>query len=833
MKKFTFMLVAAFSAVMSYAQVTEPVAANEVDRQVEDNALIEQNTYKFDFLQWEGGLSSQTSEAGDVKDGVVFEQGFLTITNTNAADVTNSFQTHANMNMFYAYAGSSLKFEVPYGSHIDRIDLDFSQWGAGSHFDKGSYTNSGNGRQTWTPSEADGDVRDVTLFVDGVVSRFYSITVYVTSDKYVEPTEEVLAAAEDYNIDAIYFYWGSSKFNPVHIQKTIQASYDDEGNIYLQGLAYYDDEAWVKGAVDLENNTITIEPQVWYEDDFGVTYFVGFDNEGNNAGAVVLNIVENEDGTKTLQLADGVIAENDGQKDSFDAWGYYGNMTVNEGEYVHPVPLVVPEDLVTLEYVLDGQDYYGQNIRHILNVGIGGEDVLYIQGLSMYLPEAWVMAQITERNEQGIATKAVVPAYQYLGAYYDESTGEIDFYLNDNSWYLYGDIELNIDPETSVITTDNKININNFNELFERITVGDVTVYPVDPAVVSEPMDLKIEEFYYSQDGEAQIDANKHVAFDAVNNKLYIQGLCPDLPEAWVVGDVDLDNQTVTLQPDQFMGQVEDEDGEMVDLWLNFHGNPYTLNFTRNALMTLDTKEGDVLGTQYTWTIEGFNEFIFNQRWKDTNWEGYTDLFTKEVFSNLGEEFELTRVQTYVPDMPEIVSVNAIMVGDGVVEVNFNVPEYMTYEDEYGVEQQMAIPAADMSYQLFYEQDGEWKPIFFTQELYTDLPEDKSELKLNEAYEGIRNGKIIIKDNVVLDWTKIGLCSYYRAPFSQTWRESEMAEVVLKNIATGIQEQVAANEAASYTDMQGRQAQASAKGLLIKQVRTADGSVKTVKVVRK
>lgn len=831
MKKFTFMLVAAFMAVMSYAQ-SAPAGADEVEQIVEPNALTEQNVYKFDFTQHDrDAVTTQESDAGDVQDGVIMQEGFITLENTNSAEVNNCYQLHANMTMFFAYAGSELKFSVPYGSHIDEIKLDFSQWGAGSSFDKGSYTNTGNGRQTWTPDAGD-LVRDVTLSVGGVVTRLYSITVTVTSDRAVEPTQEVLDAAEDFNIDAIYYQYSSrycsytqSNWWPVHIQKTIQASYDEEGNIYLQGLAYYDESAWLKGSIDIENNTITIPAQKWYEDDYGITYFAGFDADTwSIAQDVVFDVVDNGDETKSLVLRDDVIAvENDSQKEEFSAWGFYGLITINENEYVHPEPLEAPEGLETAEFILDGA-YYGYfPFRRSLQIGIDDEENVWIQGVSVYLPEAWVKGQVSNWEEidgNQVATEITVPCNQYLGLYVDDYYGEeYDLYLSDNSWYLLGDLVFTIDPETKTITTANTITINQFYDIFESIEDAVVTPYIV-PDVVEVPEGVEAYEYYYLKDDE---DAGvRNVAVDADNNKIYIQGLFPTMPEAWIVGDIDNDNEQITVKANQFLGQAEDG----TDMWLNFHGDDYVFDFTTD--FTPDMVSAEQID-QIGWELDGFNTLKANQKLYDYLFD-IEELLDEE--DEIEEEMLLTRVATLVPDEPTINAVNAIMVGDGVVEIDFEIATTMTYEDALGAEQVVDIDENQISYEFFFEKDGEWQPLVFTKDLYADLAEDQSEFGYFEEYAGIELGKVIIKDNVVGEWTKIGLKTYNRVPYTNTWRESEMAEVVLKNIATGIQE-IAADEAVSYTDMQGRQTTAAAKGLVIKQVRSNNGAVKTVKVVRK
>ena len=85
----------------------------------------------------------------------------------------------------------------------------------------------------------------------------------------------------------------------------------------------------------------------------------------------------------------------------------------------------------------------------------------------------------------------------------------------------------------------------------------------------------------------------------------------------------------------------------------------------------------------------------------------------------------------------------------------------------------------------------------------------------------------------LMSWTKIGVQSIYRGAGEE--HKSEIAWYDLEEywITTGIANVNNASEKAVYFDLQGRVANANAKGLLIKQVRQANGTVKTVKVVRK
>ena len=108
-----------------------------------------------------------------------------------------------------------------------------------------------------------------------------------------------------------------------------------------------------------------------------------------------------------------------------------GTLTITEA--TGPRVVTPPSDLQTEEWLLTGQRYdpneYTVDATQTLNIGIQGQDV-YVQGLNLYLPEAWVKGTI----EDGKVTFA---ANQYYGdlADDDETTYNTYFAGCDISWF--------------------------------------------------------------------------------------------------------------------------------------------------------------------------------------------------------------------------------------------------------------------------------------------------------------------------------------------------------------------------------------------------------------
>ena len=122
---------------------------------------------------------------------------------------------------------------------------------------------------------------------------------------------------------------------------------------------------------------------------------------------------------------------------------------------------------------------------------------------------------------------------------------------------------------------------------------------------------------------------------------------------------------------------------------------------------------------------------------------------------------------------------------------------------------------------------------------YSKLTEDMTEIpyEFDDNYDIYAGGNRVymnFSDEEMVTWSKIGVQSIYRGGDAENksniaWYDltDVWAATGVKNISTD-----AATTSVAYYDLQGRRVDNNAKGLVLMQVRKADGTVKTVKVVR-
>ena len=143
------------------------------------------------------------------------------------------------------------------------------------------------------------------------------------------------------------------------------------------------------------------------------------------------------------------------------------------------------------------------------------------------------------------------------------------------------------------------------------------------------------------------------------------------------------------------------------------------------------------------------------------------------------------------------------------------------------------LVADKLSFQFFTDVEGTVSPLTFKTAEYSKLTEDMSIIPygFTEDYD-FYDGQIYLNMDYS-DWNRIGIKSIYEG--GGETNETEIQWLVIKEYTTGIE---ALDNAQSTTDgelfdLQGRRAVKSAKGLLIKQTRQADGTVKAAKMVVK
>lgn len=207
----------------------------------------------------------------------------------------------------------------------------------------------------------------------------------------------------------------------------------DGNDVYIKNpISQFATDTYMRGT--LEGDKIVCQlPQLIYQeaDEEGVVYdfYVSLLNGEETAleyGSTWTYTMPESDNSVSYSLIDGKwVMDLEGYEtiigliDDDEYWYGYGDCAVVYTEF-NETPLEVPADLVTEEWAFTA-DGSGHNV----NVGFDGDEV-YIQGISSYIPDAWVKGTVD-------GDKIVFEGGQYMGSY-SAPTG---FYLA----YLVGGIE--------------------------------------------------------------------------------------------------------------------------------------------------------------------------------------------------------------------------------------------------------------------------------------------------------------------------------------------------------------------------------------------------------
>lgn len=443
------------------------------------------------------------------------------------------------------------------------------------------------------------------------------------------------------------------------------------------------------------------------------------------------------------------------------------------------------------------------------NVAIVGSDV-YIQGLSLFVPSGWVKGTISSDGKQVVFTTG-----QSFGTYTTQGQ-TFEFYLVGQS-------------EESATATDTKDIVFDYNQEEETLTlnsnyliqesldpgalnqyVGYWETLALKKGVTEKPIEVPeglTPQQYIFKGSQWQFDSEGHyagsesvawnvnVAFHGTN-EVYIQGLCEWFPTSWVKGTIDDDE--VTFEKGQYFGKTP---------YGSAYLGGYYFNNLDNLVLIYDKETNSFSGGSYYMLVNSskteFNPF---------------DVYSGVTITKVMEK-------TATPANPIIT-------------------EYQAYNSDYGYGYMLVnIPTIDtggegmvtdkLSYQVYQDIDGVTSVYTFTQDLYRDIPETSmTEIPYNYAddYDIWKGGSQICFYENSLQFKRIGIQSIYRGGGVEkrsdiVWYDIETAGIAHLD-ADGTGEE-------RFFDLQGRKVSGDTKGLLIKQVRKADGSLKTVKVVRK
>lgn len=512
-------------------------------------------------------------------------------------------------------------------------------------------------------------------------------TWYTTGGKFAMPTGSGGSADRTYSMPSI----------------TVATDGDD---IYIQGLAYYWKDSWIKGTIE-GDKAIFENAQFLGEDSYGPEYLVGTDD----GSTLSENIVFSYDPEQDLLAADTKYILENAYDDEIYYYAYWYNPTFSKVEPEGP-ELVTPPETATVEtyYTFDGafNVYYQSDWMDIteympsVNVAIDGNDI-YVQGLAFYFEESWIKGTISGdqaifENGQYVGTDAAGP--EYLVGSQDGSS------VADN-------IVFDFDPEKGILSSTDYITESASQTSLDIYSYWAAPMFMKNPPqLVTPPEDLVTEEYLFSyvdDEGESH-NSSVNVGFDG--NNVYIQGFSSFVPEGWMVGT--LEGNTITFSGGQYLGDyiyykilLQDED----------------VVFTYDA----DADKMTNSETIYTFTLEGYT----------------ADEYSESVI------FKVKEVAG-TPSTPEITEIYESAYGPIAY---FNIP----IVDVEG----NAMLTSKLTYQIFSEVDHVANVVTFDPEEYEELTEAMTVIPY-----GFTDDYDFYTDHIYLNmetssWNRIGIQTTY------------------------------------------------------------------------
>ena len=702
--------------------------------------------------------------------------------------------------------GTQVTFPVQFVGNIEvnssegPVTRDLYFWPA-------TYGTGDDGKAAWLPYEAVFNYReDVGTFVlqQDVVTYIFENTL-PDALRYVAVYDSDLTIADDsdtvevpegletetYQMDGImmgYDYDAEEWYENEPFARSVNVGFDDT-HIYVQGLCPELPEAWAVG--NRQGDTFVFANGQYfgtyiYNFEGYPIYLVGFDAEADEAADIVMELDE-ETGTLTT----GQWVSMSAIADAVLAYELYSGVSLSHVEDVATVPATPgfgyfeyeeEDELVLIELDVPATDVEGRPLitsklyyQLFTDYGEGKEPLVLEADLNESLPEDMSVIPYDYNDDDAILRGgemmfffANLDGLKRIGV---QSIYEGGGEVNKSevSWYLVDEDYVPGDEEQEE---------------------GPVTL---PEGLEPEMYSMTAVSIYWGEDDPEDYSADVQVAIDAEKGNVYIQGLSSWLPEAWVKGR--LSGTTVSVAA-QYLGEFA---GWGIPIDVVFNG----------ATFVYDAQAGML-----------------------TSEEGYTSTATYEMYGETGEETADAYINVVITKVPEVAAtpaapeiVNFHLVQGYGYELNLNIP----LEDVDG----NPIFRSKLSYQLFYRQDGQDIPITLEADKYEYATEDLTIIPYlyTDHWEVTEGGEtVFIYLDGIEDWDAVGAKSIYTAAGETrestiTWKTNDWGT------RTGI-DSMEAQEQAVYFDLQGRQTAAQAKGLVLKQTRRADGSVKTVKVVR-
>ena len=261
----------------------------------------------------------------------------------------------------------------------------------------------------------------------------------------------------------------------------------DGNDVYVQGLAYYFEDAYVKGTLNAAGQYVFESGQFVGEDEYGPEYLVGVSVGNDNKLYYATQFVfDFNTTTRMLSLSEDYLYGESSEKESIHLWDYFELVTYTPGAYAPPTEVVPPTGLVTEEYEITARNYADDDdIVNTIFIGFEGNDV-YLRGMASFLPEAWIKGTLNGNT-------ITFAAGQYLGSY-SNFFESYKLYLNKGK----ADVVFTYDADAGKLTAENELFlINDGINYYDAYRHAVITKTPFVPITAPYTADFTKSATFY------------------------------------------------------------------------------------------------------------------------------------------------------------------------------------------------------------------------------------------------------------------------------------------------------------------------------------------------
>ena len=551
------------------------------------------------------------------------------------------------------------------------------------------------------------------------------------SETYETVTPPASLVTETWNFAATF----RNNSGNTSVKREIQVGIDGS-DIYIQGVSYYIEDAWIKGT--LSGNTITFTMPQYYGNYSGYDMYFILNEYDEDAGIddypATYQVTYDADNGVIEWPGTILIMEGSQPTLAWNCFGYYSGVTMQKASSVTYETVTPPVDLVTENWTIARYFYNGQSEtgeEKVLQVGFDGNDV-YVNGMSYYMDtDNWIKGTLSSDGKSITFASGQyygeLQGYDLFFAAYDLYTGDLapvtvayDAEAGTMTW-----------PETVLILENGAQDEMSFFGYFTEIPamVKGTAPDPLPaPDIITSEWLFK-SQLYDSDSGEF-VDYNLHVNVGVGTNEIFVQGISEDLPNAWIKGTLDPATNKVTFPTGQYLGQA----GFLIWVY-DYYFAGYGMNGMEDVVMAYDPEAK-------TLTMESPDYLLINAAWL---------LFDPNLIMTDVQIQEIADVAA-TPAQPTITK--ASLEGTSYPNVTVNIPD----TDVDG----NPILTGKLSYQYFTDVNHSVSPLTLSTSEYTRLSADMTEIPytFTDDYD-VYNYRLYLNQDFST-WNKLGIQSIYR-----------------------------------------------------------------------